>query len=238
VVAFFAPWVDWFGYVQQSGFDLATSGSGWKRHLLWLYPLAGAALAAAGWRGDARTRNLAFLVGGAVIGLAIYDVADGMAESLRYGAWITVGGAVVALATGLLRGDRGWSAIGGALVLIGFFLPWLGALSGWDLAHLDAAPDPLPSPKWLYLVPALGMIAAASSVSPRGRLASALAGAGVLALLGYLYFRTATATVGWGAWLTLAAGATALVGGVLLAPRRSAPIVAGMAPARGKRDPA
>jgi hypothetical protein len=221
VVAFFAPWVDFFGLAHASGLALATSDDGgWKRHLLWMYPAGGAALALFALRGDGRARNVAVLLGGAVVGLAIYDTASGLVDNLRYGAWLTVGGAIIAAACGLTKGDRAWSVIGGALVVIGFFLPWLGdgraALSGYDLAQLSTAPDPLPSPKWLYLVPLLGALAAFSAFTARGRILSLVGGAGVLGLLAYLYLQSLNMVLGWGAWLTFLAGVGALAGALLV----------------------
>ncbi len=223
VIGFLGPWVDFFGLVQASGYDLATDDNGgWKRHVLWLFPLGGAGLAYLAIRGDLRARAAAFLLGTAVVGLALYDTASDLAEHLRYGAWITVGGALVAFASGLTKGDRAWSVIGGALVVIAFFLPWLGdgrhALSGFDLARLPHSPDPLPSPKWLYLVPLFGGLAAASAFVPqaRARLLSLVGGAGVLAVLVFLYLRTLNMVMGWGVWLTLASGVAALLAGIAL----------------------
>jgi hypothetical protein len=227
VVAFFGPWLDFFGLVQASGLDLATSsGAGWKRHLLWLYPVGGATLATLAWRADARARAFAFFLGGAVVALALYDTASSLAQNVRYGCWITIGGALVAFACGLTRGDRGWSVVGGALILIGFFLPWLGegrgAMSGWDLARLAHAPDPLPSPKWLYLIPLLGVTAALSGVTAgaRGRIVSVIAGAAVIGVLAFLYIRTLNMVLGWGAWLTLLSGLASLAGALLLTASR------------------
>jgi hypothetical protein len=223
VIAFFGPWIDFFGYIQASGYDLATADRGnWKQHLLWLYPLGGAAIAYLAFRGDPRTRSAAFLLGGAVVGLALYDTVTDLADALRYGAWITIGGSLIAFASGLTKGDRAWAVAGGALVLIGFFLPWLGegrhAMSGFDLARLPHSPDPLPSPKWLYLVPLFGGIAAASAfvAQSQGRLLAIIGGAGALGVLVFLYLRTLNMMMGWGIWVTLLAGLAMLVGAALL----------------------
>lgn len=220
VVAFFAPWIDLYGMVTASGWDLATQDHGnWKRHLLWLYPAGGALLAAAASRGPAHAKDaraLAVLIGAAVIGLALYDTLSG----LRYGALITVGGAVAAVAS-VASKDRAWAVGAGALVVIGFFLPWVGehgmTASGWDLARIPALPDELglPSPKWLYLVPILGVTAALSGLVSGTRAPAAICGLGILLVLGYVYLRTVNMIVGWGAWMTLGSGLAALVIGLL-----------------------
>jgi hypothetical protein len=231
VVAFFAPWIDLYGMVSASGWDLATQDHGnWKRHLLWLYPAGGAALAAVAAGGASRARDaraLGVLVGAAVIGLALYDTLSG----LRYGALITVAGAVGAVAS-VASKDRGWAVGAGVLVLIGFFLPWVGergAMSGLDLARIDTLPDAfgLPSPKWLYAVPVLGAAAAAGGAIATNRAVPALAGLGILLVLGYVYLRTVNVFIGWGAWMTLGGGLAALlIGGLsgpgLLRPRHEA----------------
>lgn len=226
VVAFFAPWIDLYGLVTASGWDLATQDHGsWKRHLLWLYPAGGALLAAAAAGGAKHAKDaraLGVLVGATVVGLALYDTLSG----LRYGALFTVGGAVGAVAS-VMSKDRAWAIGAGALVVIGFFLPWVGdhghTASGWDLARLPALPDELglPSPRWLYLVPILGVVAALSGLVAGTRAPAALAGLGILLVLAYVYLRTVNLIVGWGAWMTLGSGLAALVIGVLSRPHEA-----------------
>lgn len=130
-----------------------------------------------------------------VIAAASVVIAWDLLAHLRYGAWVTIAGAVIALATGLVKGDRVWSLIGGALVVIGFFLPWLWtssgdeypvSFSGWDLAHL-------PELTLLYLVPVLGGLAVlgAFATETRARLLSLAGGAATLALLAFVYVHAA-----------------------------------------------
>ncbi|MCB9559325.1 MAG: hypothetical protein H6708_02825 [Kofleriaceae bacterium] len=228
VVAFFAPWIDLLGHVKMSGFELArTAELGWKRHLLWLYPVGGAAMAYAAFTGE-RVRGIALLVGGAVVGLAAYDVVSGMFDSLRYGAWTTIVAAAGAIAIGAARGDRGWGAIAGALVVAGFFLPWFGGggvtVSGYDLARLPSPPRGLglPSPAWLFAIPVAGGAIMLGSIARRTRGLLIGGGAVVLLVLSYLYVRTANLFVGWGAWLTLACGGAALIGALAARSARRA----------------
>jgi hypothetical protein len=226
VVAFFGPWIDVLGLVQVSGWDLAREEMvGWKRHLLWLYPAGGLALAWTAWQGDRAARGVALAVGVFVVGLAAYHVFDGLVETLRYGAWLTIVGAAVAIAGGASPQRRSWALVAGAMVIGGFFLPWLGdsrfSMSGFDLARLEAPPSELglPSPSWLFLIPILGAGATLAALTERSRRGAIVAGAGVLAVLAYLYIRGASLFLGWGAWLTLAAGACALIMSLIVAAK-------------------
>jgi hypothetical protein len=230
VIAFFGPWIDVLGRLKLSGWTLAHEPMlGWKRHVLWAYPAGGLALALAAWRGAASARTLALALGVFVVGLALYRTFDGLVASLRYGAWLTIAAAVAVIAAGA-RGQRESAMLAGVVVIAGFFLPWVGrdlaSMSGFDLARLASPPAGLglPSPSWLFVVPLLGAVATLASLTARTRRAAILAGAGILVVLAYLYVRTVNLFVGWGAWLTLAAGAAALLGVLLARPAPLTPV--------------
>jgi len=226
VVAFFGPWIDVLGHFKASGWDLAREAAfGWKRHVLWLYPASGLALAFTAWRSDPRARGVALAIGLFVVGLALYRTAHGMIEVLRYGAWLVIAGAVAAIAAAATD-KRELAMLAAVTVIAGFFLPWIGAgreaVSGFDLARLGSAPEGLglPSPSWLFVVPLLGAIATLASLAAPTRRGAVLAGAGILLALAYLYIRTINLVVGWGVWLTLVAGAVALLGALLVPGNR------------------
>lgn len=226
VIAFFGPWLDVLGLVQASGWDLATSPAlGWQRHAAWACPAGGAALAWASIGRVGLARRLAIGLGGLVVAVAAYHLAGGLVEILRAGAWLVLGGATVALVAGASEPRRAWAMLAGVAVIAGFFLPWVGegraALSGFDLARLAESPpgSGLPPPSWLFLIPLLGATATLAALTARTRRGAVLAGAGVLVVVAYLYLRLVDAVLGWGAWLTLAAAAFALVAALLLTPR-------------------
>lgn len=227
VAAFFLPWIDLLGETL-TGFELARDAAlGGKRHLLWLCPLGGAAVALAAVSRASSLRALALVVGGGVVGFVAWQVGGGLIRSLHHGAWMTILGASAAIATAAARGGRGWTALAGAVAVLGFFLPWLGShgvtVTGLDLARLPAAPAELglPSPAWLYLVPVAAAVAALSALSPRTHAGAIAGGAIVLAVLAYLYLRVYSFFLGWGAWLTLAAAAALLLGGLALLATRA-----------------
>lgn len=222
VVGFFGPWIDLFGLVTMSGYELARETPlGWDRHLLWLFPLGGAALAATALAGSRSARALALLAGAGVVTLVGWTVMS----DLRYGAWLTVLGAVVALIGGCGKDHRAGAFVGAVMIVVGFFLPWVSdggaTLSGFDLARLDPPEGlGLPSPAWLYLVPAFGVAALAASLSPKARGLAVAAAVGVLGVLAYVYLRTASLFLGWGVWTTLGAGLVAPLLLVLASRRR------------------
>jgi hypothetical protein len=110
--------------------------------------------------------------------------------------------------------------VAGVALVAGFFLPWFGPLSGWDLVRNENVS--LFHRVLFALCPLFGAGLAMSSIvgSRRTGLVAVGAGVGVLGYTAYKVADTFLAITGWGLWVVLGAAAVALVLG--LARPRSA----------------
>ena len=218
VAAFFAPWIDVAGELELSGWWLANHDN----TRLFLVPALGAALIAAGVTRSKYLPLIAGLASLAIVGTTAYHTVRGVLH-FEYGALITLVGGGVALA-GISDQRRGLRALGGALALVGFFLPWGGDDSGWNIVRsddpaLDALGITLVS---LWAIPAGALVALASALStkPNGRACAGIGGA--LVLGGFLWFLGTMVNIvaGWGVWTTLGAGVAAGLLALVAAVRR------------------
>ena len=104
--------------------------------------------------------------------------------------------------------------VAGVALVAGFFLPWFGPLSGWDLVrneHVSLFHRVL-----FALCPLFGAGLTLSSIigSRRTALIAVGAGVGVLGYTGYKVADTFLAITGWGLWVVLGAAVVALVVGL------------------------
>ncbi|HTM20887.1 MAG TPA: hypothetical protein VL172_10275 [Kofleriaceae bacterium] len=102
----------------------------------------------------------------------------------------------------------------GVALVAGFFLPWFGHASGWDLVRNDHIA--LLQRLLFALCPLLGAGLVASSIvgSRRTALIAVGAGLGVLGYTGYKVADVFLAITGWGLWVVLGGAALALVVGL------------------------
>ncbi len=213
VVGFFLAWIGPF-----TGLDVARM-NGWKNHLYAIAPILGAGLAYYGLTDVRRARALGVLAGVVVLGWCAYSAGHDVAAGLEWGGWIAVVGAVGLVASGAVE-QKGLAAIAGAIAAVGFFLPWFGGASGFDIARgagVDGFAARL-APVWLSLGGAL-LGAIGGFGEHRGPRIAALGGLLVIGGILWPYVALADLVLGAGAWLTLAGAATAL--GVGLTTRRS-----------------
>ncbi len=219
VAAFFAPWIDLGGVVSWSGWELAREDA----TRLFLVPALGIALILAGATRSKLLPLVAALAGLTIVGTTAYYTVRTTLK-FDYGALITLIGGGIALA-GIADKQRGLRALGGALALAGFFLPWAPGHSGFDIARDTAGLDVIGiSILSLWAIPAgavLGLFAA-TDATPRGRTLAGLSGAVVL--LGFFWFLGALVNLiaGWGAWTALGGGVAAGVLALFSGGRSSA----------------
>jgi hypothetical protein len=223
VVAFFMPWIDVLGAIGASGYDLATAdGGSSKQLLLWASPILGAVLAFTALADSKSARSAGLVAGLAVIGPTFYYLGKAMMFGTSWGLWMVVAGAIAMIAMSLANKPDNmlWPA---AMVVAGFFLPWTTkdssfaswGMTGFDIARLPSSPLDLglPSPKLGYLVPIAGL-AAGLAVLLRGKAARTLGticGVAVLGWLAWFIGKGLSFFTGWGLWLTIGAGAAALI---------------------------
>ena len=222
VVAFFMPWIDILGAVGASGFDIATETESSKRFLLWAVPVLGAVLAFTALADSKSARSAGLVAGLAVIGPTFYYLGKAMLFGTSWGLWMVVAGAIAMIAMSLANKPEGilWPA---ALVVAGFFLPWttqFGDFASWgstgfDIARMPSSPLDLglPSPKLAYLVPVAGLVSGLA-VLLRGKAARTLGtvcGVVVLGWLAWFIGKGLSFFTGWGLWITIGAGAAALI---------------------------
>lgn len=217
VAAFFAPWIDVMGQLKISGWELAKNDV----TRLYLVPVLGLALIAAGATRSKYLPLVAAIASLAIVGTTAYYTVRGVLQ-FEYGALITLAGGGVALA-GIGDQRRGLRALGGAMALVGFFLPWRDGDSAFAMLRSDEADLARAmgiAVSALWLIPAGAFLAIASTVTAKGN-GKALAGLGGAAVLGGFFWFLGSAVnlvAGWGVWATLgagvAAGALALVAGV------------------------
>ena len=108
VFGFFMPWIDILGVVDASGWDLVREEhiSISTRLVLGLCPIAGIALALAGFGKSRSAARLSMLTGLAVLGYTGYKVAYAFAKVTGWGLWMILAAAFIALILGL-TGKRG-----------------------------------------------------------------------------------------------------------------------------------
>ncbi len=212
IIAFFLPWVSVFG---QSATGL---GIAWDdNHWLFLVPLSGIALL-----GAARTEyaRLAAIVAGLLVcGDVLLKSTHAMLDA-DLATWLVLGGAAAMIA-GTSQRHASLRALGGLVVLAGFFAPWDSGSMFRSLLDSDARSVASAFGVMMYalwLVPVGALLGLAASRSPEGRKLAGLAGGLVLGGI-LIYLGSAlTAVFSWGAYATLGASAVALVIGVLAPP--------------------
>jgi hypothetical protein len=113
VFGFFLPWIDVGGHVKVSGWDFVREGSlAWHtRLLLAMCPIAGGALAVAGFTRARGAASAGIATGAAILGYVFYKLAWGFMKVTGIGLWMVLAAAALAIVVGLAaRSDRGGSA--------------------------------------------------------------------------------------------------------------------------------
>jgi hypothetical protein len=104
-VGFFLPWIDGGGHFTLSGwFFVKSSYVAWHTRLaLGLLPLAGAAMAVAGFTNSPTAPALGSITGLGVLGYMFFRLAWGFVKTTGFGLWIVLAAAVVAIIVGATR---------------------------------------------------------------------------------------------------------------------------------------
>jgi hypothetical protein len=206
IACFFAPWIDIAGQLTLSGWYLANHDSA----RLFVVPALGAVIAVLAATRARQAQAAAVVASLLIVGFTAYHLVRGVLHLELGGLGIIVGGALAIAGTGDKR--RWLAALGGAVAVVGFFLPLGEGGPIADKLGITLAP--------LWAIPAGALIAiAAVAAGARGKVMAPLGGVAVL--LGFFWFLGSLVNLvaGWGAWGTLGAG---LAAGVvaLVAPRR------------------
>jgi len=104
VFGFFLPWIDVGGHVKVSGWDFVREGGfAWHtRLLLALCPIAGGALAVAGFTRARGAASAGIATGAGILGYVVYKMAYGFIKLTGVGLWMVLVGAALALVVGLM----------------------------------------------------------------------------------------------------------------------------------------
>lgn len=111
---------------------------------------------------------------------------------------------------------RTLTAIAGAALFLGFFLPWVDigfgpTISGYTVARASNSASMFSAMMWLIPLGGLAMVATAVTGSKHARMVSVLVGLG---LVGYAAVKTVYAffaTTGFGLWVVIAASLGAIL---------------------------
>jgi hypothetical protein len=216
VGAFFAPWT----IEGITGWSIAWHGEHW----LFLVPASGVLLAATAHARSEHTRLAAVAAGLLVAGVVMFQLLRG---ALNGGLelWLMLGGAAAVLA-GMGERSKGTRVLGALAILAGFFAPWTSASLFRALLSdgVDLARELGIFVNILWLIPVAGV---AALVSPgmsgtRGRYIAGASGVAVFGSMLWVIGSIANLVFAWGAWVTFAASATALVLGVLAPAEKAA----------------
>jgi hypothetical protein len=230
IVAFFLPWIDVLGRLGLSGYQIATASGELADRSAWTPAIAGLAIIVSTFLSNRAVRRAGLLGGLAIVLPVGYQVGALLLHVTSYGLWLVVAGAIALLVASLSEKPL-TRLLGGALIVAGFFLPWLVSrgtithgqtFSAFEIARTTSELDLDgygPSAIWFWVLPAAGVAGLASGIlGARGRFLSATGGLATLAVIGYVFVTSMNMFVGWGAWLTVAAGFAAL--GIALRPAR------------------